>query len=62
VTTTYDFNTGLPLTVTDDFGQTTATEHNDPLVRPTRSFAVNFTAPETQPIYGFRAPGIANSE
>jgi hypothetical protein len=27
VSTAYDFNTGLPLTVTDDFGQTTATEN-----------------------------------
>jgi len=51
VTTTYDFNTGLPLTVTDDFGQTTATEYDDPLLRPTRVYAVNFTAPEAQTIY-----------
>ncbi|MBL8181385.1 MAG: RHS repeat protein [Blastocatellia bacterium] len=52
VSTTYDFNTGLPLTVTNDFGQITATEYDDPLLRPTRSYAVNFTAPETQTIYG----------
>ncbi len=50
-TTTYDFMTGLPLTATNEFGQTTATEYNDDLLRPTRSFAVNFTAPETQTIY-----------
>ncbi len=49
--TTYDANTGLPLTVTDDFNQTTQTEYNDPLLRPTRVYAVNFTAPETQTVY-----------
>lgn len=38
--------------MTDDFGQTTATEYNDPLLRPTRAYAVNFTAPESQTIYG----------
>ncbi len=51
VMTTYDFTTGLPLTVTNDFGQTTATEYNDSLLRPTRTYAVNFTAPETQSVY-----------
>ncbi len=50
--TTYDFNTGLPLTVTDDFGQVVRMEYNDPLLRPTRTFGENFTAPETQTIYG----------
>ncbi len=50
-TTVYDFMTGLPLTATNEFGQTTATEYNDDLLRPTRSFAVNFSAPESQTIY-----------
>ncbi len=50
-TTTYDFMTGLSLTSTNEFDQTTATEYNDALLRPTRSFAVNFAAPETQTIY-----------
>jgi RHS repeat-associated protein len=50
-TSTYDFMTGLPLTSTDEFGQTTATEYNDPLLRPTRAYALNFTAPESQTIY-----------
>ncbi|MCW5957365.1 MAG: RHS repeat protein [Pyrinomonadaceae bacterium] len=50
-TTTYDFMTGLPLTATDEFGQTTATEYNDPLLRPTRTYAVNFAAPESQTVY-----------
>lgn len=49
--TTYDFTTGLPLTATNEFGQTTATEYVDPLLRPTRSYAVNFAAPESQTIY-----------
>ncbi|HMT09757.1 MAG TPA: hypothetical protein PKA82_17355, partial [Pyrinomonadaceae bacterium] len=52
VETTYDFNTGLPLTVKDDFGQITQTEYIDPLLRPTRVFPVNFTAPESQTEYG----------
>ncbi|MBK8813645.1 MAG: hypothetical protein IPN69_23345 [Acidobacteria bacterium] len=50
-TTTYDFNTGLPLSVTNDLGQTTKTEYNDPLLRPTRVYPVGFTAPELQTIY-----------
>ncbi|MBK6751108.1 MAG: hypothetical protein IPG67_14160 [Acidobacteria bacterium] len=50
-TSTYDLMTGLPLTATDEFGQTTATEYTDPLLRPTRAYAVNFTAPESQTIY-----------
>lgn len=49
--TTYDFMTGLPLSVTDDFGRITKTEYNDSLLRPTRTFADNFTAPEAQTIY-----------
>ncbi len=51
VETTYDPNTGLPVTVKDDFGQITATEYNDPLLRPTRVYGQNFTAPESQTIY-----------
>jgi len=51
-TTAYNFTTGLPLTSTNEFGQTTATEYNDVWLRPTRSFAVNFTAPESQTEYG----------
>ena len=50
-TSTYDPMTGLPLTATNEFGQTTANEYNDSLLRPTRSYAVNFVAPETQTIY-----------
>lgn len=50
-TTTYDFNTGLALTVTNDLGQTTKTEYNDPLLRPTRVFPLNFSVPESQTIY-----------
>ncbi|MBK8150807.1 MAG: hypothetical protein IPK58_22050 [Acidobacteria bacterium] len=50
-TTTYDFTTGLPLSVTNDLGQTTKTEYNDPLLRPTRVYPFNFTAPESQTIY-----------
>jgi hypothetical protein len=50
-TTTYDFMTGLTLTVTNDFGQTTQTEYDDKMLRPTRVYAVNFTAPETQTVY-----------
>jgi RHS repeat-associated protein len=49
--TTYDLTTGLPLTVTDDFGQIIKTEYNDSLLRPTRVYAYNFTAPETQTFY-----------
>lgn len=36
VETSYDPTTGLPLTVTDDFGQITTTEYNDALLRPTK--------------------------
>lgn len=35
-TTVYNFYTGLPVSVTDDFGQTTTTEYNDVLLRPKR--------------------------
>lgn len=45
VETTYDTPTGLVLTVKDDFGQITATEYDDPLMRPTRVYGANFTAP-----------------
>lgn len=34
--TTYDFNTGLALTVTDANGQIETIQYNDPLLRPTR--------------------------
>jgi hypothetical protein len=50
-TTTYDFYTALPLTTTNEFGQTTATEYNDALLRPTRTYAVNFTALEVKTEY-----------
>jgi RHS repeat-associated protein len=62
-TTTYDFNTGLPLTVTslndlttsgDD--QTTATEY-DNMLRPFRVYPVNFVAPETRTGYGVTVDG-----
>ena len=49
--TTYDLMTGLVLEAKNDFGQITKTEYNDSLLRPTRSYAVNFTAPEAQTIY-----------
>jgi RHS repeat-associated protein len=51
VETTYDPNTGLVLTVKDDFGQIIATEYNDPLLRPTKVFGSNFTAPIAETIY-----------
>ena len=41
----------MPLTVTDEFGQTTKTEYNDALLRPTKVFGLNFTAPITETIY-----------
>jgi RHS repeat-associated protein len=53
--TKYDFTTGLPIEVTDDFGQVTTTEYNDPLLRPTRvnPVVVNgvATGPITETIY-----------
>lgn len=51
VETDYDFDTGLPVSVKDDFGQITATEY-DNMLRSRRVYAANFTAPETQAIYG----------
>ncbi|MFN6963649.1 MAG: RHS repeat domain-containing protein [Pyrinomonadaceae bacterium] len=51
-TSTYDFMTGLPRSVTDEFGQTTATEYNDPLLRPTRVYGVgSYVIPVTETIY-----------
>ena len=35
-TTTYDLNTGLPLSVTDPNGAVTSMEYEDPLLRPTK--------------------------
>lgn len=53
--TTYDFTTGLPLTVKDDFGQVTTTEY-DAVLRPFRvnPIVVNgvATGPITETIYG----------
>jgi RHS repeat-associated protein len=49
--TTYDFQTGIPLTVTDDYGQTIKTEYDDPLLRPTKVLGVNVTAPIKEIIY-----------
>lgn len=51
VETSYDQNTGLVLTVKDDFGQITATEYNDPLLRPTKVSGLNFVAPITETEY-----------
>ena len=49
---TYDFVTGLPLTATNDFGQTTATEYNDPLLRPTKVYGIgDFVIPISETIY-----------
>ena len=41
ITTSYDFNTGLPLSTVDANGQTTQMEYVDPLFRPTRTIAPN---------------------
>jgi RHS repeat-associated protein len=49
--TTYDFTTGLPLSMKDGFGQISKTEYDSSL-RPVRVFADNFAAPESQTIYG----------
>lgn len=51
VETTYDLATGLPLSVTNDFGQITKTEY-DVYLRPWRVYPDNYVAPETQTIYG----------
>jgi len=55
ITTHYDFTTGLPLSVTDDIGQTTTTEY-DNMLRPIRvnPVVVNgvATGPITETIYG----------
>ena len=50
-TTMYDYMTGLTLAETNDFGQTTRTEYNDPLLRPTRVSGVNIVVPVTETIY-----------
>jgi RHS repeat-associated protein len=53
--TSYDFNTGLPLSVTDDSGQMTTTEY-DASLRPFRVNPVvvngSPTGPKTETIYG----------
>jgi RHS repeat-associated protein len=50
--TKYDFTTGLPLEVTDDFGQTIKTEYNDPLLRPTKTYGIQgLVIPITETIY-----------
>ena len=56
VETTFDFWTGLPLTVKDEFDQITQTEY-DTSLRPKRVFGLNVTAPETQTDYGTPDPG-----
>jgi RHS repeat-associated protein len=53
--TTYDPTTGQPLSVTNDAGQITKTEY-DAYSRPWRTYADNYTAPETQIIYGAPDP------
>lgn len=50
-TTMYDYMTGLTLAATNDFGQTTRTEYDDPLLRPTRVSGVNIVVPVTETIY-----------
>lgn len=50
VTTGYDFNTGLPTSVTDDFGQVTTTEYSDALLRPTRVNPVVVNGQATGPV------------
>lgn len=49
--TTYDPNTGLVLTVKDDFGQIIRNEYNDPLLRLKKTYGENFTAPISETIY-----------
>jgi RHS repeat-associated protein len=60
--TLYDFNTGLPLSVTDDFGQATTTEH-DVALRPIRVNPVlvngSATGPKTETIYGIPDPNTS---
>lgn len=55
VTTSYDFTTGLPLSVTDDFGQVTKIEY-DAVLRPYRVKPVvindSATGPITETTYG----------
>ena len=52
ITTSYDFMTGLPLTVSNEFGQTTKTEYNDALLRPTKVYGLSdFTIPIAETIY-----------
>ncbi|MBP6212839.1 MAG: hypothetical protein KA447_07320 [Pyrinomonadaceae bacterium] len=62
VITTYDLNTGLPLTIVDEFGQVTETEY-DAVLRPFRlkPIVVNGTAtgPITETTYG--APDSSGS-
>ncbi len=48
---TYDFTTGLPKEVQDEYAQIIKTEYDDPMLRPTKVFPYNFTGPETQTIY-----------
>jgi RHS repeat-associated protein len=51
-TTSYDFTTGLPLIVTDEFGQKTKTEYNDSLLRQTKVSGMdNFIIPIIETIY-----------
>ena len=50
-TTTFDFNTGLPLTVTDANGNTTTMEYVDSLLRPTRVYSAS-TGAEAITEYG----------
>lgn len=50
-TTNYDYMTGLTLTTTNDFGQATRTEYNDPLLRQTKVLGVNIVVPITETIY-----------
>jgi RHS repeat-associated protein len=53
--TSYDFTTGLPLSVTDDFGQVTTTDY-DAYLRPIRVNPVVIsgspTGPKTETVYG----------
>ncbi len=48
--TKYDFTTGLPLEVTDDFGQTIKTEY-DQYLRPFRTSGVNVNVPISETFY-----------
>ncbi len=54
--TTYDYNTGLPLTVTDPNGAVTEMEYDDPLLRPTKVTTASGTAQQAETITEYGEP------